>query len=471
MKSLSGLAIIGLTIAGAAWSQTATYTGTVVSVEGNVARVAMNDSTAPPAGAKAEIFFKMAGFDDEISVASASALNIDRGELLVKIEEATGTVEKGHLVRFGPALPPTPSASPQATSPPSPPSTSSIAGTWKGNEPGGDEIIFTFTEEGSVTYVWQKGKKTNTLRGRYRTDCATKPCRLDIFSFQVNGVRAKGQTIVGVFELQENNMKFDLSKELQRNPDNGFTNGAITLGRSQAEPPVSTPSPSPSSATTPLSSPSPTPPPVAQDPAVTQYVNRGIAQYSAGDMNGAIASYTEAIRIAPRLAVLYLNRASAYLYQPNFNAALADANKALELKTDRPDDAYTIRGTARAGLGDFNSAIADCNRAIKLNPKHALAYNNRANNKLRLRDYSGALSDCSRSISLNPSSALPYYNRGFARTNLGDQPGALADWQKAVQLQPSFGAELNPKIQQLLALGVRPKQIGPSQSVPKVKRR
>lgn len=458
MKSLSRLATFVLTLVGAVWSQAATYTGTVVSVEGDVARVAMNGNTMPSAGAKAEIFFKMAGFDDEISVATGSALKIDRGELLVKIEEATGTVEKGHLVRFGPALPPAPSASPQSTSSPSPPSTSSITGAWSGIEPGGDEIVFTFTEDGSVTYVWQKGKKKNTLRGKYRTDCATTPCRLEIFSFQVNGVRVKGQTIVGLFELHDLEMKFDLSKELQRAPDKGFTKGMITLSRTKSEPSAATPSPPPV-----------TTPPI--DPAALELGKRGMAQYSSGDYAGAIASYTEAIRLVPGAAVLYLNRANAYLYTPNFNAAMADANKALELKVDRAEDAYTIRGTARAGLGDYHGAIADCNQALKLNPKNALAYNNRANNKLRLRDYSGALSDCNRSIALGPNSALPYYNRGFALTNLGDQAGALADWMKAVQLQASFGAELNPKIQQLQALGVRPKQTGPVRNVPRVNRR
>lgn len=201
----------------------------------------------------------------------------------------------------------------------------------------------------------------------------------------------------------------------------------------------------------------PAPPEKQIDPAVVEYANKGIAQYSAGNIDGAIASFTAGIRLAPAMAVLYLNRANAYLYKPNFNAAIADANRALELKVANADDAYVIRGTARAGLGDFNSAIADCNRALKINPKNGLAYNNRANNKLRLRDYSGALNDCNKAIALIPNSALPYYNRGFARTNLRDQAGALADWKKAVRMQPSFGAELNPKIQQLEALGIRAK--------------
>jgi tetratricopeptide (TPR) repeat protein len=219
------------------------------------------------------------------------------------------------------------------------------------------------------------------------------------------------------------------------------------------------PSPSPAnilppSTPFPVATPKSTPAPIPQpevDPAAAQFLSKGIAQHSAGNFEGAIASYTSAIRLAPKLAVLYLNRANAYLNKGDFNAAMADATKALELKVEKADDAYVIRGAARAGLGDYDAAIADCNRALQINPKHALAYNNRANDKIRKRDYSGALADCNKSIALDPNSALPYYNRGYVYFNSANPAGALADWKKAVRMQPSFGAELNPRIAQLEA--------------------
>jgi Flp pilus assembly protein TadD len=191
------------------------------------------------------------------------------------------------------------------------------------------------------------------------------------------------------------------------------------------------------------------------DPNVMALLQQGASQHAAGNLDAAIASYTSALRIAPNSGVAYLNRASSYLYKGNFQAALADANKALELTVPKMDDVYNVRGTAKAGLLDYDGAIADCNRALKIDPKNWLAYNNRANNRLRKGDYAGTLADCNKAISLNSGSALGYYNRGFAKTNLGDQAGALADWQKAVSLQASFGAELNPKIAQLQAMGIR----------------
>lgn len=111
MKSRLGLVTLLVAVGGIEALSAATHTGTVVSVAGDVAKVAMNGDLPPPIGAKSEIFFKMAGSDVEITVATGSALKIDYGDLLVKIEEASGTVSKGQLVRFGPAAA-TPTASP-----------------------------------------------------------------------------------------------------------------------------------------------------------------------------------------------------------------------------------------------------------------------------------------------------------------------------------------------------------------------
>ena len=336
-------------------------TGTVREVSGGTAVVETRGGSAE-IGDKAEIYFTLAGTEDEISVASGTVISAEGGSAKVKIENATGDVAKDHLVRFrtgerrdrSVVASDSPAPKPAATAAPSP----AAAGTPEDAVPSTTRSMPPSVPFPSVT---PKGKMT----------------------------------------------------------------GASQLNI---------------------------------DPEVMELIQKGAAQSSAGNIDGAIATYTSAIRLAPRSGLAYLSRANAYLYKPNFQAALADANKAAEFTVPKMDDVYNIRGTAKAALGDREGAISDCNRALKINPKNALAYNNRANNKLGKRDYSGALADCNKSISLDPSTALPYYNRGFARTNLGDQAGALADWMKAVSMQPSYGAELNPKIAQLQAMGIRPNQ-------------
>lgn len=233
----------------------ATYTGTVRSVSGDVATVAMNGDVVPPNGARAEIFFKIAGGDDEILVATGSALKIDHGDMLVKIEDAPGNIESGQLVRFSSSPSSTPAASSPAatvspeiaTSPatsPMPAGNSSIIGMWMGLEPGGDKVSFTFRASDTVSYVRLQGKKKRVLRGKYRTDCTATPCRVEIFDYEINGVAEKEKTLIGLFEIHEFgfhefSMKFDLSLELQEHPEKGFRKGVVTLIRAKTDTPSS----------------------------------------------------------------------------------------------------------------------------------------------------------------------------------------------------------------------------------------
>jgi len=229
-------------------------------------------------------------------------------------------------------------------------------------------------------------------------------------------------------------------------------------GAQPSGPPVfQTPPSTPATAKTPPVSRSTAPPapePPSDSEAAERSFQEGSARQSAGDLDGAIVSYTNAIRLNPQDSRAYFNRALSYLYKGAkgagfYDQLIADANKAIELGTPNLADAYSLRGTGWAGKGNFDKAIADHTRAIKLNPNHALAYNNRANDKLRQGDLDGALADCNKSIALDPSSPLPYYNRGYVYSKRGNLKLAIADWEKAIQMQPAYRAELEPLIQKL----------------------
>ena len=218
--------------------------------------------------------------------------------------------------------------------------------------------------------------------------------------------------------------------------------------------PVVTAATPPATPETPPVSPS-TPPPAPEPPldpdAAERSFQEGFARQSAGDLDGAIVSYTNAIRLNPQDSRAYFNRARSYFYKGAgfYDQIIADANKAIELGPPNLADAYSLRGTGWAGKGNLDKAIADHTRAIKLNPNHALVYKNRADGKLRQGDLEGALADCNKSIALDPSSPLPYYNRGFVYANRGNLKLAIADWEKAIQMQPAYRAELEPLIQKL----------------------
>jgi tetratricopeptide (TPR) repeat protein len=93
---------------------------------------------------------------------------------------------------------------------------------------------------------------------------------------------------------------------------------------------------------------------------VGAYINRAIAYKAKGDLDRAIADYTEAIRLDTKYAVAYYNRAIAYKAKGNLDRAIADYNQAIRLN---PNDAlaYDYRGYAYQAQGDLDRAIADYN--------------------------------------------------------------------------------------------------------------
>ena len=138
---------------------------------------------------------------------------------------------------------------------------------------------------------------------------------------------------------------------------------------------------------------------VAATPKADDFYIRAYNKYRQKDYKGAIADYTEAIRLNPKY-----------------------------------DEAYNDRGIARSELGDKQGAIADYNTAIKINPNLAQAYNNRGIARSELGDKQGAIADYNSALKINPNYAQAYGNRGVARAQLGDKQAAIADLQKAADL-------------------------------------
>jgi tetratricopeptide (TPR) repeat protein len=66
--------------------------------------------------------------------------------------------------------------------------------------------------------------------------------------------------------------------------------------------------------------------------------------------------------------------------------------------------AYVNRGNAYHSKGEYDQAIADYGKAIQLNPKYAEAYNNRGAAHEKKQDKGKAIADYRMALSLNPSS-------------------------------------------------------------------
>jgi tetratricopeptide (TPR) repeat protein len=101
---------------------------------------------------------------------------------------------------------------------------------------------------------------------------------------------------------------------------------------------------------------------------------------------------------------------------------------------EKTKEAYLDRGNAYYGKGQFDKAIADSTKALELNPRDAKAYTNRGNAYYDKGQHDEAIADYTKAIELNPKYDKAYNNRGLGYIYLGEKGRACDDWRQACEL-------------------------------------
>jgi len=115
----------------------------------------------------------------------------------------------------------------------------------------------------------------------------------------------------------------------------------------------------------------------AQEPvSADEFSQRGISRFEKHDFDGAIADFTKAIELnGHQLEYCYYFRGMALYRRGRIDEAIADISKAITLK--QHPRFYADRGSLLGQSGDLDGATADLNKAIELEPKFAKAYGDR----------------------------------------------------------------------------------------------
>jgi len=98
----------------------------------------------------------------------------------------------------------------------------------------------------------------------------------------------------------------------------------------------------------------------------------------------------------------------------------------------------TEKSIARANTymqeGNYEDAITYYTKALKVNPKDAIAYNNRGIAWGKKGDYDNAIADFTKAVEIDPQFADAYKNRGSAYYDQGDYDRTCSDFQKSCEL-------------------------------------
>ena len=139
------------------------------------------------------------------------------------------------------------------------------------------------------------------------------------------------------------------------------------------------------------------------------------------------------------------NRGNAKKEKSDFDGAMADFTRAIELA---PDDArfYYSRAGAKFGSRDFDGAIADLNRVIELDGDEPVPYSLRAGVFDRKKQYAVAIKNVQQAIKLDPKDGD--YDLSLARYQLFNRKPreAIAALLKALKLSPDKGVIIKTKL-------------------------
>jgi lipoprotein NlpI len=172
---------------------------------------------------------------------------------------------------------------------------------------------------------------------------------------------------------------------------------------------------------------------------VTSVALADTAQDCGSDENAdlVIRACTELIeagqRSKPDLAKVYYNRGTSYEDKGEFDLAIADLDRAVEIEP-KYKEAFVNLGYAYDGKGDYERAIAAYGKAIDLDAKFINPYDNRAQDYEAVGQYDRAIADYTKVLELNPEYGdfSRFYSRGLARFDKEDFKGAAVDFARSL---------------------------------------
>lgn len=168
------------------------------------------------------------------------------------------------------------------------------------------------------------------------------------------------------------------------------------------------------------------------------YVGRGRLMAEKGDTIAAMADLDKSLELNDKLPNAYIIRASLEMVHPEgYEKAEKDISEAIRLE---PKEAglYVNRAFLRYNLDDYFGAMADYDYAISIDPVNYTAIYNRALLRMESRDNDRAINDFSRVLELEPEDFRALYNRALLYSETRNYPKALDDVNELILRFPEL---------------------------------
>jgi len=191
------------------------------------------------------------------------------------------------------------------------------------------------------------------------------------------------------------------------------------------------------------------------------YYFRGIVYFRLDEYNNALADMNKAGELrfnvnsyfinainrslARQNSIVYFSRGYGYMLQDNYAQAVIEFTQAIE-KDPTYKTLYYCRGIAYFIENNFSNALIDINKAqqmgVIVSPVLIDAMNHRNSNigvsYEEPNNYSQLIVDYTKAIALNPNDPKLYLKRGISYKKLQNYTLAIADYNKAIEIFPKY---------------------------------
>ena len=166
------------------------------------------------------------------------------------------------------------------------------------------------------------------------------------------------------------------------------------------------------------------------------WLNRGQAEAAVYDPEKAIADYTGAILLDPKMTDAFLLRADAHSKRKDGLAAAAeDYTAALAIKPDKPNKETRLhRADIYRRMHDYEKAVADYTELLRAEPNDAALYTFRAETYGGMKQWEKAIADYTEVLRIHPGDYQAYRSRGGAYYEISKFDNVIADMSAAIAL-------------------------------------